>query len=69
MKLPVPPVPPSESGVEYAAEFNECRVMKAWLLTPSKWYQEPRWSRATMIAFESGESGIGYWMAEDKRDG
>jgi hypothetical protein len=46
--------------VTAAGEFEEAEVMKSWHLTPAQWAQEPRWSRAEMIAFERANRKLAY---------
>jgi len=64
----IPPVPPSPSNIKYNAAFSEAGVAKACGLTPTQWYQEPRWSRAAMVAYADGKARVDYWMAEDSKD-
>lgn len=42
-------------------------MAKANGLTPYRWYQEPRWSRATMVAVYDVEMAMQWWTVEDKR--
>jgi len=47
--------------------YAEAKVAKDWGLTPSQWAQEPRWSRATMMAQSETEGDIEFWLVEDSK--
>jgi len=60
-------LPPPGSHFEYSSVFGEMLTARTWGLTPSQWYAEPRWSRATMVETDRKENAMKYWMAEDGR--
>lgn len=60
-QLPEPP----GSNIGYHAQYEELKVARHWGLTPTQWHQEPRWSRAAMIAYNRTANAIEYWLAED----
>jgi len=39
---------------------------KDWSLTPKDWFEEPRWSRAAMVAQRRVRNRIDFWLVEDR---
>ncbi|HNT77555.1 MAG TPA: hypothetical protein PKH77_21275 [Anaerolineae bacterium] len=37
---------------------------RAWGLSPSAWYAEPRWARAAMVAHNRLRARLDYWPGE-----
>ena len=58
------PKPPG-SNIGYHIQYEELKVARHWALTPTQWYQEPRWSRAAMVAYTRTANAIEYWLDED----
>jgi hypothetical protein len=63
---PIPPIPP-QGNIKFLGTFEEMRIAKEWNLTPREWYDEPRWSRATMVAASRYERRVEHWMYEDNK--
>jgi len=63
-----PVLGPPSSEWDYTIGYLEMNSAREWHLTPSQWYEEPRWSRAVMVGALRVRGTMLYWDAEKAKE-